>query len=174
MVANFYNYGGDPLVLDKSLGNAVYTVSNMVPYEILDDTHAKLILDYNTNLDLCNYVVTNGKNYFITSRSKQTGHKIELICEVDVLMTYNTAIKELNVLVKRTSADPEKNETAGWNSLLDDQYAVTTVNTKEFEVGLGENSTFAYDPRPYFAAIGYEPPDSFKESVVQRIFPIYS
>lgn len=168
----FFRYAGDPDMLDKQLGTAVYTQSNLKPFEPIDDLNVRLIMDYTTALDTCTYLIASeagqtDRCYFITGRQRLTGGRIALICSIDVLDTYSAAIKAMDCIIKRTSADPEQNEN-GWNSLLDDQWTVTEVNTAEFEVGLDGLSSFAYDPRPYLAAIGYDAPNGSMRGTVDN------
>lgn len=172
MNAMFFRYAGDPDMLDKQLGTAIYTQTNLKPFEPIDDLNVRLIMDYSAALDSCTYVIADGRCYFITSRQRLTGGRIALICGIDVLDTYSAGINALDCIIKRTSSDPEQNEN-GWNSLIEDQWAVTEVNTDEFEVGLDGLSQFAYDPRPYIAAIGYDPPNGSMRGTVDN-FPVFS
>lgn len=171
MNAMFFRYAGDPDTLGKQLGTALHTAV-CAPFEPVDDLNVSLIMDYTAALDSCTYVIADSRCYFITSRQRLTGGRIALYCAIDVLETYSTEINALDCIIKRTSADPEKN-TKGWNSLLEDQWAVTEVNTEEFEVGLDGQSSFAYDPRPYLAAIGYDPPNGSMRGTVDN-FPVYT
>lgn len=171
MNASFYHYSGDPDTLGKQLGTALHTAV-CAPFEPIDDLNARLIMDYSASLDSCTYVIADGRNYFITTRQRLTGGRIALDCAIDVLDTYITEINALDCIIKRTSADPEQNVN-GWNSLLDDQWAVTEVNTEEFEVGLDGLSSFAYDPRPYLAVIGYDAPSGSMRGTVDN-FNVYT
>ena len=171
MNAMFFRYAGDPDTLGKQLGTALHTAV-CAPFEPVDDLNVSLIMDYTAALDSCTYVIADSRCYFITSRQRLTGGRITLYCAIDVLETYSTEINALDCIIKRTSADPDQN-TNGWNSLLEDQWTVTEVNTEEFEVGLDGQSSFAYDPRPYLAAIGYDPPDGSMRGTVDN-FPVYT
>lgn len=166
MNTSFYHYSGDPDTLGKQLGTAIHTAV-CAPFEPVDDLNVRLIMDYSAAIRECNYVIADNKCYFITSRVWMTGGRIALICSIDVLETYSAAINAMDCIIKRTSADPEQNEN-GWNSLIDDQWSVTEVNTEEFEVGLDGLSSFAYDPRPYLAAIGYDAPDGSMRGTVDN------
>lgn len=172
----FFRYAGDPDMLDKQLGTAVYTQSNLKPFEQIDDLNVRLIMDYNTALRTCTYLIASeagqsDRCYFITGRMWLTGGRIALICSIDVLETYSAAIKAMDCIIKRTSSDPDQNEN-GWNSLLDDQWAVTEVNTDEFEVGMdiggGAIQHFEYDTRPYLAVIGYDAPNGSMRGTVDN------
>lgn len=171
MNAMFFRYAGDPDMLDKQLGTALHTAV-CAPFEPVDDLNVRLIMDYSAALDSCTYVIADGRCYFITSRQRLTGGRIALYCAIDVLETYSTEINALDCIIKRTSADPDMTEN-GWNSLIEDQWTVTEVNTDEFEVGLDGLSSFAYDPRPYLAAIGYDPPNGSMRGTVDN-FPVFS
>jgi hypothetical protein len=166
MNAMFFRYSGDPDTLGKQLGTALHTAV-CAPFEPVDDLNVRLIMDYSTALDSCTYVIADGRCYFITSRQRLTGGRIALYCAIDVLETYSTEINALDCIIKRTSADPDQNEN-GWNSLLEDQWTVTEVNTEEFEVGLDGLSSFAYDPRPYLAVIGYDAPNGSMRGTVDN------
>ena len=157
MNAMFFRYAGDPDTLGKQLGTALHTAV-CAPFEPVDDLNVRLIMDYSAALDSCTYVIADGRCYFITSRQRLTGGRIALYCAIDVLESYSTEINALDCIIKRTSSDPDLTEN-GWNSLIEDQWTITEVNTAEFEVGLDGLSSFAYDPRPYLAAIGYDPPN---------------
>ena len=171
MNAMFFHYAGDPDTIGKQLGTALHTAV-CAPFEPVDDLNVRLIMDYSAALDTCTYVIADGRCYFITSRQRLTGGRIALYCAIDVLETYSTEINALDCIIKRTSADPDQNEN-GWNSLLDDQWTVTEVNTEEFEVGLDGLSSFAYDPRPYLAVIGYDAPNGSMRGTVDN-FSVYT
>ena len=162
----FFRYAGDPDTLGKQLGTVLHTAV-CAPFEPIDDLNVRLIMDYTAALDSCTYVIADSRCYFITSRQRLTGGRIALYCAIDVLETYSTEINALDCIIKRTSADPDQN-TNGWNSLLEDQWTVTEVNTDEFEVGLDGLSSFEYDIRPYLAAIGYDPPDGSMRGTVDN------
>lgn len=170
MNAMFFHYAGDPDTLGKQLGTALHTAV-CAPFEPIDDLNVRLIMDYSAALDSCTYIIADGRCYFITSRQRLTGGRIALYCAIDVMETYSAEINALDCIIKRTSADPDKNEN-GWNSLLDDQWAVTEVNTEEFEVGMdiggGATQHFEYDPRPYIAVIGYDPPNGSMRGTVDN------
>lgn len=171
MNAMFFRYSGDPDTIGKQLGTALHTAV-CAPFEPVDDLNVRLIMDYSAALDSCTYVIADSRCYFITSRQRLTGGRIALYCAIDVLETYSTEINALDCIIKRTSADPEQNEN-GWNSLLDDQWAVTEVNTEELEVALDGLSSFAYDPRPYLAVIGYDAPNGSMRGTVDN-FQIFT
>lgn len=171
MNAMFFRYAGDPDTLGKQLGTALHTAV-CAPFEPVDDLNVRLIMDYSAALDSCTYVIADGRCYFITSRQRLTGGRIALYCAIDVLETYSTEINALDCIIKRTSADPDLAEN-GWNSLIEDQWTVTEVNTQEFEVGLDGLSSFAYDPRPYLAAIGYDAPNGSMRGTVDN-FSVYT
>lgn len=171
MNAMFFHYSGDPDTLGKQLGTALHTAV-CAPFEPVDDLNVRLIMDYSAALDSCTYVIADGRCYFITSRQRLTGGRIALYCAIDVLETYSTEINALDCIIKRTSADPDQNEN-GWNSLLEDQWTVTEVNTEEFEVGLDGLSSFAYDIRPYLAVIGYDAPNGSMRGTVDN-FQIFT
>ena len=162
----FFRYAGDPDTIGKQLGTALH-MAVCAPFEPIDDLNVRLIMDYSAELDSCTYVIADGRCYFITSRQRLTGGRIALYCAIDVLETHSAGINALDCIIKRTSADPEQNEN-GWNSLLDDQWTVTECNTDELEVGMDGLSKFAYDTRPYLAAIGYDPPNGSMRGTVDN------
>lgn len=166
MNAMFFHYAGDPDTLGKQLGTALHTAV-CAPFEPIDDLNVRLIMDYTAALDSCTYVIADSRCYFITSRQRLTGGRIALYCAIDVLETYSAEINALDCIIKRTSADPDQNEN-GWNSLIEDQWTVTEVNTEELEVGLDGLSSFAYDPRPYIAVIGYDAPNGSMRGTVDN------
>lgn len=171
MNAMFFRYAGDPDTLGKQLGTALHTAV-CAPFDPVDDLNVRLIMDYSAELDTCTYVIADNRCYFITSRQRLTGGRIALYCAIDVLETYSAGINALDCIIKRTSADPDQSEN-GWNSLIEDQWTVTEVNTEEFEVGLDGLSSFEYDIRPYIAAIGYDPPNGSMRGTVDN-FPVFT
>lgn len=167
----FYTSNDDPAKMGKNLGNPVHTASDIVAYEPVDDLNGVFKVSYNSAIDDANYCIYGDRKYFITDRTFGTAGMIIISVAIDVLDTYLTAIENLDCIISRTAADPEQNEN-GWNSLLKDRWAVTEVNTEEFEVGLDGQPSFAYDPRPYLAAIGYDPPNGSMRGTVDN-FPVF-
>lgn len=103
--ATFYNISADPRELTKDLGTAVITCdNNIVPYEPIDYIQPRIILDYNANVENCNYCYVSdwGRYYFIRDVELVNGQKMIVHLDEDVLMTYNAEIKELPCYVLRS------------------------------------------------------------------------
>ena len=104
--ATFYNCSDDPTVIGKSLTNGT-AFQNIVPTEGCDLLSPTFVLDYNSNLTTCNYVVVGApfnRHYFISNMSIDIGKKIEINCNVDVLETYAAGIKNSTGCIIRSES----------------------------------------------------------------------
>lgn len=86
--------------LTKDFNGTQVTVQLKSPCDVLSPT---FILSYQSGYLTANYLHAPelGRYYFIDNISVAPGGKIEIACSVDVLMSYNTEIKNLNVDVQR-------------------------------------------------------------------------
>lgn len=105
---DFYNNGEDPRKINKSLGTFIATAS-CSPTGSVSSMKPVLICDYNGNLEGANYCTFGGKNYFIRNIEKETGGKIIIQCEVDVLATYASQIVDLPAIAKRSGTTDDFN-----------------------------------------------------------------
>lgn len=151
----FYTSNDDPAKMGKNLGNSVYTASNIVAYEPVDDLNGVFKVSYNSAIDDANYCIYGDRKYFITDRTFGTAGMIIISVTIDVLDTYLTAIENLDCIISRTSADPKDFDNIGWNSLLRDNLGILQVNTEEFEVAFTGDDSFSYNTNQiYLACIG--------------------
>lgn len=101
---DFYNNGEDPRKINKSVGTLVASAT-CSPTDSVSSMRPVLICDYNGSLEGANYCTFGGKNYFIRNIEKQTGGKIIIQCEVDVLATYASQINNLPAIAKRVGSE---------------------------------------------------------------------
>lgn len=99
----FYNYAGHNNVIDKGLGNVVKSITGAKPFQPLSPLTGELLLEYDADVFACNYCTFLGKCYFITDKELLTGQRMRLICKTDVLTTYATDIKKIDVVCKRSA-----------------------------------------------------------------------
>lgn len=104
--ATFYNCSDDPKVIGKTLTDGT-VVESIVPTDGCDLLSPTFVLDYNSNLTTCNYVVVGApfnRHYFISDMSIDIGKKIEIKCNVDVLETYADGIKASTACIVRSES----------------------------------------------------------------------
>ena len=109
MDITFYNYAGHNNVIDKGLGVIVKTITGAKPFQPLSPLIGELLLGYNEDVFGCNYCTFLGKCYFITDKELLTGQRMRLICKTDVLTTYATDIKKIDVVCKRSATKQSQN-----------------------------------------------------------------
>ena len=73
MEVTFYNYSGNPKVVDKTLGSAIATAATLKPYRPVSDLKGEIILAYDSALYAANYALLDSKYYFITDRQVLPG-----------------------------------------------------------------------------------------------------
>lgn len=90
----------DRRTLHKSFSGTDINVQLKQPCDILNPV---FILDYNAGLVASNYLHCPDFNryYFINNINLMPGHRMELTCSVDVLMSYVTQIESINCVVAR-------------------------------------------------------------------------
>lgn len=89
MEVTFYNYSGNPKIVDKTLGSAIATASTLKPYRPVSDLKGEIILAYNAALYAANYALLDSKYYFITDRQVLPGGQMQFQLLTDVLMSYD-------------------------------------------------------------------------------------
>ena len=106
MVITFWNSADDPRMLTKAVNslNAVKEIQTAKPYQPLSPLTGQIIIDYDAAILNCNYCAFLGKYHFITDMQMLTGQKMAITCRVDVLQTYNAAIKNTRAYCKRTAS----------------------------------------------------------------------
>lgn len=135
----FYNNESDRKVLDKKIKKLI-SVQNV---KFVDETNIcrpKLLISrtfFDERFRNINYLyIDNLKRYYYINNMNFVGSMVEIICEVDVLMSYKTEIRNLNCTVKR-------NENIKNGYLNDDNYNVYSYENivcKAFPKGLTDNS----------------------------------
>lgn len=90
----------DKRVLHKSWHGTDITVQLKQPCDILNPI---FILGYDSSLVSANYLYCAelGRYYFINNINLMPGHRMELTCSVDVLMSYASQIDRINCVVSR-------------------------------------------------------------------------
>lgn len=135
----FYNNESDRKVLDKKIKKLI-SVPNV---KFVDETNIcrpKLLISrtfFDERFMNINYLyIDKLKRYYYINNMNFVDSMVEIICEVDVLMSYKTEIRNLNCTVKR-------NENIKNGYLNDDNYNVYSyenVVCKAFPKGLTDNS----------------------------------
>lgn len=100
MIITIGTTSDDKRVLHKSFSGIDINVQIKQPCDILNPV---FVLDYNANLISANYLHCADFNryYFINNINLMPGHRMELTCSVDVLMTYANQIDRINCVVTR-------------------------------------------------------------------------
>lgn len=104
MTVQFYKYTGNPKKINKTLPTAVRTLT-INPTDLYDDQQPQLILAYDTNnatvYNNANYCSIDSVYYFITDRALNTGSRMVLFLEKDLLMTYASEINATDIITQR-------------------------------------------------------------------------
>lgn len=118
----FYNISDPPNKLDKTLGDQKASCATVRPYEAVSELFGNFLIDYNSEINGCNYCYCPelGKYYYITDIQMETGSRMILSVKVDVLMTYNTEIRNMDILATRASVAGKQEGNVGYNSMLED------------------------------------------------------
>ena len=89
----------------RNLNKTITTIATIdaqlkQPCDVLNPV---FIISYSSRYVTANYVTASelGRKYFINNINLLPGNRVELSCSVDVLMTYNSEIRSLNVNVNR-------------------------------------------------------------------------
>lgn len=107
MVITIGTTSDDRRKLTKSFSGTNITVQLKSPCDILNPV---FILSYNKAYLTANYLHCPDFNryYYINNIQILTGNRIEISCSVDVLMSYNTQIKNLTCNVIRQQSKQDK------------------------------------------------------------------
>lgn len=100
MIITIGTTSDDKRKLSKNFAGTDITVQLKQPCDIL---HPAFILNYNAEYLSANYLYCAelGRYYFIDNIILSSGHRIELHCTVDVLMSYRNQISYLNCVITR-------------------------------------------------------------------------
>lgn len=107
MIITIGTTSDDRLQLTKSFSGTNITVQLKDPCDILNPV---FIISYNKAYVTANYLYCPDFNryYFINNIQLLTGHRMEISCSVDVLMSYNSQIKSLTCNVVRQELKQDK------------------------------------------------------------------
>lgn len=105
MTVTLYQTSDDRRVVTKTL-TAIASNVTIVPKEQLDILTPRIRLAWNTNYLAANYMYISdlGRYYFISDMLLNTGHNIDIIGNVDVLMTYDAEIRTLQATIIRSES----------------------------------------------------------------------
>lgn len=120
--------------LDKSLTNAITLTGTL--RDGCSVISPKITIESSTNISQYNYAYIEEFNryYFITGIDVVRNNLWSLSMKIDVLMSYNASIKQLDVIVNRSASN--------WNALLTDPEFITQANTRI------RTKTFGYTFQP--------------------------
>lgn len=128
ILANLYTITDDKRVLDKTL-----TLMHSVNAALITPTSVltpQLRVAWSSSLPTANYLYIQDfdRYYYITDITADTGGAAIISCKVDVLMSYNAAIKSLPaVVVRSTSSTNTGSQKSTW--IPDPQLPMTTGRT---------------------------------------------
>ena len=113
----------------RQLGKTFTTIAagiSVKPTENCSILYPRLILNYSSSYAAAThiYIPDFGRYYYIKDTILRTGSEIEIACQVDVLATYSTAIKQCSVAVVRS-------ESIGAPTMLPDNKLPVNPNKKE-------------------------------------------
>lgn len=148
MTVQFYNTSDDPRVINKSLGSELEKTG----IRFKDDTNILqpiLDLDYDERLFSKNYChIGLLHRYYFIKDIITTNNRLYIHCEVDVLKTYESQIKNTNAFVVRqgrTSKEDDNGRAVGLaNPLIPDDTYPVQANRVVSIIGEndGENGDF--------------------------------
>lgn len=109
MELTLYTNSADTKVVDKGpfiTSVASLTSVNLAPTDGVTVENPTFICDYNPAILNCNYAWCNTfkRYYFIKDMIVEPGKKIEIICEVDPLMSFKNQIKNCMACVTRSES----------------------------------------------------------------------
>lgn len=128
VLVNLYTITDDKRVIDKTL-TLLYSVNAalITPTSVLTP---QLRVAWSSSLPTANYIYIQDfdRYYYITDITADTGGAAIISCKVDVLMSYNAAIKSLPaVVVRSTSSTNTGSQKSTW--IPDPQLPMTTGRT---------------------------------------------
>lgn len=105
MTVTLYKTSDDRRVVTKTLTSIASNVT-IIPKEQLDILTPRIRLAWNSAYLAANYMYISdlGRYYFISDMLLNTGHNIDIIGNVDVLMTYASQIKALEATIIRSES----------------------------------------------------------------------
>lgn len=105
MTVTLYKTSDDRRVVTKTLTSIASNIT-IIPKEQLDILTPRIRLAWNSAYLAANYMYISdlGRYYFISDMLLNTGHNIDIIGNVDVLMTYASQIKALEATIIRSES----------------------------------------------------------------------
>jgi hypothetical protein len=103
MTVQFYKYIGNPKKIHKTF-SATYESKTINPTDVYDDQQPILILSYDSTIyNNANYCVIGSDCYFIPNRALETGQRMVLNLDKDLLMTNRAEIEQTRIIVERST-----------------------------------------------------------------------
>ena len=153
-----------PEVLKKNPDFDISTTCT--PWEALSDLTGKIIVAYDSGIEMRNYAHVYAKNVsqyegrerycWIRDFEKVPGGQMALTLEIDPLMTYYDEIIKQDIEVTRCAKQANTDSMSGYNSMLHDPEIETTVQRsyREFPFKLtAGDMKFVYPPDQYILAV---------------------
>lgn len=105
MTVTLYKTSDDRRVVTKTLTSIASNVT-IIPKEQLDILTPRIRLAWNSAYLAANYMYISdlGRYYFISDMLLNTGHNIDIIGNVDVLMSYAAQIRALDATIIRSES----------------------------------------------------------------------
>lgn len=105
MIVTLYKTSDDRRVVTKTLTSIASNVT-IIPKEQLDILTPRIRLAWNSAYLAANYMYISdlGRYYFISDMLLNTGHNIDIIGNVDVLMSYAAQIRALDATIIRSES----------------------------------------------------------------------
>lgn len=127
MILKFYKCNDDPLVINKTLGSVVATLSDVTIKDSTNIINPVFILRYNSNIFSANYLHSDDfSRYYFIENIVVEQQRIFVYCKVDVLYTYRTDILKTTCYVERQSKYSEDDDTVANRFLPDGQVPIET------------------------------------------------
>lgn len=105
MTVTLYKTSDDRRVVTKTLTSIASNIT-IIPKEQLDILSPRIRLAWNSAYLAANYMYISdlGRYYFISDMLLNTGHNIDIIGNVDVLMSYAAQIRALDATIIRSES----------------------------------------------------------------------
>lgn len=132
MTVTFYKYTGNTKKINKTFATS-YTPITISPTDFYDDEEPQLILLYDPRIyNNANYCTIDTDSYFIRDRGLDTGSRMILYLEKDLLTTVRNELMNVEVIADRSSNL--------YNSYMNDpvqarQANYETINYELFHIG---------------------------------------
>lgn len=136
-----YNTTSNPKALNKDLTNSI-EIQTINPYEPVSDLEGYVIVNYNSNYENMNYAKYDNDYYFIVDREKMIGGKMKLYLRMDVLMSFQTGIKNCDCVFERS-------ENLFNNYIVDEKQPTSDTMTSNITLG-----SFEWDDTLTFITVG--------------------